>query len=349
MSITTAIAAAQQKVANAYTAVSNKGGTLPATQNLSNLPTAINSISGGVDTTGWIPKTVSNGKVSNNNKLPDITGVTQIDHYVYPYAYYDNKNITGNIDFSNITTIGLYGCYNMFNGAYNVTSANLDNLSSITENSCYHMFSYTRVSSASLPKLAEISYLNACYGMFRGISSLTSVSFPLLTTVSGSYGLAYAFFDDSNLTSSNVYIPNLQTISGSWALNYTFGYCTGLTSFSFPNLQTISSYYGCAYAFEYCSGLTNFSFPKLSSLTGSGALRYCFYNCTSLTSLSFPALNSTSFGSNTDQFYRMLSGVTGCTVHFPSNLQSVIGSWSDVQAGFGGTRTAVLYDLPATS
>lgn len=44
MSIATAIQNAQGKVANAYTAVSNKGGTLPATQNLSNLPTAINSI-----------------------------------------------------------------------------------------------------------------------------------------------------------------------------------------------------------------------------------------------------------------------------------------------------------------
>ena len=47
MSIATAIQNAQQKVANAYTAVNAKGGTLPATQDLSNLPTAINSISGG--------------------------------------------------------------------------------------------------------------------------------------------------------------------------------------------------------------------------------------------------------------------------------------------------------------
>ena len=44
MSIATAIQNAQGKVAGAYTAVSNKGGFLPATQNLNNLPTAINSI-----------------------------------------------------------------------------------------------------------------------------------------------------------------------------------------------------------------------------------------------------------------------------------------------------------------
>ena len=51
MSIATAIQNAQQKVANAYTAVNAKGGTLPATQDLSNLPTAIESISTGDEIT----------------------------------------------------------------------------------------------------------------------------------------------------------------------------------------------------------------------------------------------------------------------------------------------------------
>lgn len=47
MSIATAIQNAQEKVANSYTAVSTKGGTIPATQNLSNLPAAILSIPQG--------------------------------------------------------------------------------------------------------------------------------------------------------------------------------------------------------------------------------------------------------------------------------------------------------------
>lgn len=53
MSIASAIATKQQQVADAYTAVSNKGGTLPATQNLTNLATCIDSIDtsqGGSDT-----------------------------------------------------------------------------------------------------------------------------------------------------------------------------------------------------------------------------------------------------------------------------------------------------------
>lgn len=47
MSIASAIATKQQQVADSYTAVSNKGGTLPQTQNLTNLATAISSIPSG--------------------------------------------------------------------------------------------------------------------------------------------------------------------------------------------------------------------------------------------------------------------------------------------------------------
>ena len=68
-----------------------------------------------------------------------------------------------------------------------------------------------------------------------------------------------------------------------------------------------------------------------------------------LASIFFPSLNSNFFGSYTNQFKGIPQGVTGCTVHFPSNLQSVIGSWFDVTAGFGGTNTTVLFDLPATT
>jgi hypothetical protein len=47
MTIATAITNAQNKVAAAYSSVNTMGGTMPATQNLSNLPTAIESIPSG--------------------------------------------------------------------------------------------------------------------------------------------------------------------------------------------------------------------------------------------------------------------------------------------------------------
>jgi hypothetical protein len=97
------------------------------------------------------------------------------------------------------------------------------------------------------------------------------------------------------------------------------------------------------------TSLTSVNLSSLKIVTGNSCFRYAFQGCTSLTTLSFPALESTSFGSYTNQFNNMLQGVTGCTVHFPSNLQSVIGSWSDVTNGFGGTNTTVSFDLPATA
>lgn len=63
MSIATAIQNAQIRVANAYTAVSGKGGTLPDTQNLTNLPTAINSINTSYNIpVGGLIKTHNNNK-----------------------------------------------------------------------------------------------------------------------------------------------------------------------------------------------------------------------------------------------------------------------------------------------
>ena len=54
MSIASAIQTKQQQIADSYTAVSNKGGTLPQTQNLTNLPTAISSIPSGTTPTGTL-------------------------------------------------------------------------------------------------------------------------------------------------------------------------------------------------------------------------------------------------------------------------------------------------------
>jgi hypothetical protein len=65
MSIASAIATKQQQVADSYTAVSNKGGTLPQTQNLTNLATAISSIPSG----GGILETIMENVVAGNNPV----------------------------------------------------------------------------------------------------------------------------------------------------------------------------------------------------------------------------------------------------------------------------------------
>ena len=54
----------------------------------------------------------------------------------------------------------------------------------------------------------------------------------------GDYVMYYKFFNHTNLTS--VSFPNLTTISGSSGMSSAFNRCSNLTSVSFPNLTTIS-------------------------------------------------------------------------------------------------------------
>jgi hypothetical protein len=114
------------------------------------------------------------------------------------------------------------------------------------------------------------------------------------------------------------------------------------------NLKFLTAFRQCSLLSEVDMSTVD-SMPLANALGGSAATGGAFAYCTSLQTLSFPALKSTSFGSYTSQFNYMLRGVTGCTVHFPSNLQSVISSWNSVTTGFGGTNTTVLFDLPATT
>lgn len=195
------------------------------------------------------------------------------------------------------------------------------------------------LTSISFPELEEISGIYYAFnGTFNDNRNLTSISFPKLKKIDN---CSYTCFSYCPLTS--VEFPELQEVS-MWRW---FQRLTTLTSMSLPKLSKLSGY-GLLEAFSGCIGLTSMIFPSLSNIPAFQGLKNTFQNCTSLASVSFPALTSTSFGNYTNQFNSMLSGVTGCTVHFPSNLQSVIGSWSDVTAGFGGTNTTVLFDLPAT-
>lgn len=274
MSIASAITAAQGKVANAYTAVSSKGGTLPATQNLANLTTAINSIQVGASGRVLNFSVSSTGQLIRNkavSQILDLSTVTIIGEGCILYqAYQQNTGISGSLDMSGIQKItGSSACYQMFNEAAGITSVDLSNLDTVSgQYACYEMFRGTSVASANLNALREISGSSgSCNGMFSGT---------LLTTM---------------------------------------------------------------------------TFPSLSVITGSAALQNAFSRCRSLTSLYFPAVTTSSFGTRTNQFSNMCGSVPNVTLHFPSNVQSVIEGLTgySTTAPFGATSGTVLFDLPATS
>lgn len=93
MSIASAITAAQGRVANAYTAVSNKGGTLPATQNLTNLPTAITSIPSGADIITAVNNTGASISEGDKVWICKDTGNTTL--FLRAFTYADQYSYTG--------------------------------------------------------------------------------------------------------------------------------------------------------------------------------------------------------------------------------------------------------------
>lgn len=221
MSIASAIQAAQGKVANAYTAVSNKGGTLPATQNLSNLPDAINSISGGgsqskygITIDAFLGDVDANGTLQSPTSSYDLvfTGVKDVGAYVLQATF--NKLKIRSVSFPDLEQ-ATYG-YNLY----------------------YAFENCNNLVSCSFPKLKTVSGNQSLYFIFMSNSNLTSASFPELTSVTGSNSLTGLFSGCMSLLS--VSFPKLSVITGDSACNNMFGACHKLTDAYFPALTTAS-------------------------------------------------------------------------------------------------------------
>lgn len=152
----------------------------------------------------------------------------------------------------------------------------------------------------------------------------------------------------------NAYILNLGALTEIGTItNVITGGTEYLEKVYMPNVTKIGAI-RTMFGYGYCPALNEVDLSSLSDISDGGTfgrqdMEIGAFAGTNLKTLSFPSLNSNSFGNYTNQFDGMLIDVTGCTVHFPSNLQSVIGNWTSVQNGFGGTNTTVLFDLPATT
>lgn len=183
-------------------------------------------------------------------------------------------------------------------------------------------------------------------GMLKNPDAATSYSTAPATDVDR-YALAYAFYQHTKLISAD--LSSLTTVNSANAMYYCFSSCTNLTSADLPSLTTISGSQAMYYCFSDCINLTSVDLSSLTTISGSYAMASCFVRCRKLTELRFQSLQS--FGTNTstvNQFNNMLSGVTGCTLHFPSNMQSEVERRTGYP-NFGGTNTVILFDLPPTN
>jgi hypothetical protein len=213
MSIATAITAAQGKVADCYTAISNKGGTLPATQNLANMPTAI----------GSIPSDKIKYGVSIDNILgnTDSSGVYRPPSGSYAVDFTGVKNFTS-----------FFRCKFYYEPVSSVSFPDLETLTGYL----YYSFTNTNITSLSFPKLQTIS--GSMQDTFAYCYSLKTVDFPLLTTISSSYVFDNTFNNDSSL--ETVYFTSLSSVTSSYAFMGTFASCSKLSDVYFNALTTTS-------------------------------------------------------------------------------------------------------------
>ena len=141
----------------------------------------------------------------------------------------------------------------------------------------------------------------------------------------------------------------IKTISGNKCFYYMFTNNEYRGVINFANLETVSGEDSFTAAFSGSKYITEVRFPKLVSCVSNRSFYGAFQRCESLLHIYFSAFTTTYAQNNVLRMAGMLTYTVGCTVHFPSNLQSTLENYRNVTDGFGGTNTTVLFDLPATS
>lgn len=214
MSIASEITRIQGNISDAYTAISNKGGTLPVAQNSDNLATAIGTIPTGVAARERPYEVDGSGELipsTTATTIMDFTGATKIVlQGLLQYAYRNNTAITGIVDMSDVERImGSNACANMFSGCTNITGADLGSLTTAGASyACAYMFQNSGIASLDVGSLQTIVGFG-CYYMCADCPNLTSVVFSSLTDVA-SYGLNRAFYRCHNISLS---FPAIKTTS----------------------------------------------------------------------------------------------------------------------------------------
>lgn len=342
MSIATAIQNAQTRVANAYTAVSGKGGTLPATQNLSNLPTAINSIPSWWGSFVWIPREIVSGvmqEIQSNHTYTLPAEVTDLWGYALYSGFYADKKLTS-VDMNNLVTVsGVYALASAFQSASSLVSADFSKVTSVSNTQCMTstFYSCSALTDVDFSSLVSITGANAMSTAFRACSSLTQLNFPSLVTIDASNGISSICRDCTSLVTFT--IPELQTITGSGAMGNAFQGCSSLTNISFPKLKTIGTDNGgtnnshLAGFLQSSPNITTLTFPELEKIYCNGGTTGTygtFANNPYLQKLYFPKLDTIAYGTGASSANRHACKNTfyGCSalieLHFASANQSAI-------------------------
>ena len=278
---------------------------------------------------------------------------------------------------------GTNAFYQAFRNCTKLTSINLSNLTTATGGSCFleAFAGCTKLESIDLSKLADDASItnsgwmssafkssglktftcnvkstntSAFNSAFESCTSLTSVSFPKLTTVTGQ-SCQKMFYGCTNL--ETVSFPALTTIETSTAISGTFSNafvnCKKLTTISFPELTRIgysTSSNGTFMTAFYATSSTNtyqvsVYFPKVTTIYNNNTSSSATFNgCNRLSKIYFKSLTSIQ-GTGANYIFRGCSQLS--EIHFGSDNQATIEAMSGYATlwGRGAGAATVYFDL----
>lgn len=334
MSISTAIQNAQEKVRNAYTAVSDKGGTLPTEQNLNNLPEAINSISGGgadtveafaidgAKTAEIDDKVVLNNRIAANEMLMDGVQTPSITYYSgSPYAqpggFISTNALNACISFSTYSSTGTSSIKGVRESDENFA------LSKTTDYNVYGVCPLDHKRNiAAIAMYSDSGLLYPAIGIIDSSGNITKLYY---YQVSRNGLLSYQMCKDMiiSMSRSLLYtdgsisaLPDLPRYGGAFQYFYGCIYSEGYY-YVFTNSGTIYKYTEGSWAFVgNLSGFASFSRDTGQEMIRSlGSLGECFI---------------TKNGSNPILAYKKLSGTFGSTDVVYGLDQDITNSFSSI-------------------
>ena len=274
----------------------------------------------GVDVTDLLGPVNANGGYDypNGGHALDLSALTYgVGEHAFAYKFY-KSSITGDV------TINIFfardGSFLRAFEQSGITAFYADRLLEIKDNKEVFWRAFQdayRLKKVSFKNLGQVYSIDPNSNNFRNAftnTPLEDANFESLMSIYGNYAFLETF---KNTKISKNPMPNVESIGGTFTMSGVFSQCPNIESFVFGRLKYITGA-PLISAFSGDVNLRELSFPKLLAVTGNSA------------------------------FMSMLSGCSNVTVHFPSNMQEVIGEWADVINGFGGTNTTVLFDLPET-
>lgn len=327
MSIESAITNAQGKVANAYVAISNKGGTLPATQNLSNMPTAISSIPEATE------PTLASLTVLPSTTAQTLTPPSGTDGYNTVTVSAVTASIDSDIQAGNIRNgVNILGVTGNYSGggstpvieALTVTPSTTTQTISVSAGT--DGYSPVTVSAVDSSIDSDIQAGNikdgvtilGVTGTYTGGSSFIGI--PRAVVYGGEYKAPQTSFTFS--------LPSNATSVSNFALSRAFYNCTGLTSVDLSTVTTIG-YAGLQEAFSGCVNLTSVDLSGLVRIV-EGAMNTSFRGCTNL---SGPLdLSNLNLVDGTSAMYDAFNGCKKLTSVDLSGLTTLTGNAAMYQA-----------------